>query len=74
MEHLRKWHFFEIVAEEAVQHWIKKDSKFECYEVSSDDDIMTRVVCGSEKTSNFEFPECDEENLVTHQKISHQDT
>ncbi|GBM40660.1 hypothetical protein AVEN_31444-1, partial [Araneus ventricosus] len=43
-------------------------------EVLRDDDIVSRVTCGSEETRNFEeCPESDEENLVTHQKLSHGD-
>ncbi|GBM30157.1 hypothetical protein AVEN_213209-1 [Araneus ventricosus] len=64
----------ENVDEKAVEQWINEDSTLECYEVSSDDDIVSRVTCGSEETKNFEeCPESDEENLVTHQKISHGD-
>ncbi|GBO13686.1 hypothetical protein AVEN_74694-1 [Araneus ventricosus] len=41
----------------------------------SDDDIVSRVTCGSEETRNFEeSPESDEENFVTHQKLSLGDT
>ncbi|GBN01174.1 hypothetical protein AVEN_19088-1 [Araneus ventricosus] len=40
----------------------------------SDDDIVSRVTCGSEETRNFEeCPESEEENLVTHEKLSHGD-
>ncbi|GBN75525.1 hypothetical protein AVEN_269944-1 [Araneus ventricosus] len=61
----------ENVDEEAVEHWINEDSTFECCEVLSDDDIVSHATCGSEETRNFEeCPESDEENLVTHQKLS----
>ncbi|GBM91545.1 hypothetical protein AVEN_83472-1 [Araneus ventricosus] len=51
-----------------------EDSTLECCEVLSDDDIVSRVTCGSEETRNFEgCPESDEENLVTHRKVSHGD-
>ncbi|GBO39980.1 hypothetical protein AVEN_224478-1 [Araneus ventricosus] len=64
----------ENVDEEAVEQWINEDSTLECCEVLSDDDIVSRVTCGSEETSNFEeCPESDEENLVTQQKLSHGD-
>ncbi|GBN18137.1 hypothetical protein AVEN_138606-1 [Araneus ventricosus] len=60
--------YSENVDEEAVEQWINEDSTFECCEVLSDDDIVSRVTCGSEETRNFEqCPESDEENLVTHQ-------
>ncbi|GBO39984.1 hypothetical protein AVEN_238566-1 [Araneus ventricosus] len=50
---------------------INKDSTLECCEVLSDDGIVSRVTCGSEEARNFEeCPESDEENLVTHQKLS----
>ncbi|GBM68499.1 hypothetical protein AVEN_225572-1 [Araneus ventricosus] len=40
----------------------------------SDDDIVPRVICGSEETRNFEeCPESEEEILVTHRKLSHGD-
>ncbi|GBN12607.1 hypothetical protein AVEN_209355-1, partial [Araneus ventricosus] len=43
-------------------------------EVLRDDDIVSRVTCGTEETRNFEeCPESDEENLETHQKLSHGD-
>ncbi|GBM90603.1 hypothetical protein AVEN_264673-1 [Araneus ventricosus] len=62
----------ENVDEEAVGQWINKDSTLECFEVLSDDDIVSRVTSGSEETRNFEeCPESDEESLVTHQKLSH---
>ncbi|GBN94473.1 hypothetical protein AVEN_225526-1, partial [Araneus ventricosus] len=64
----------ENVDEEAVEQWINENSTFECCEVLSDDDIASRVTCGSEETRNFEeCPERDEENLVTHQKLNHGD-
>ncbi|GBM26293.1 hypothetical protein AVEN_66531-1 [Araneus ventricosus] len=64
----------ENVNEEAVEQWINEDSTWECCEVLSDDDIVSRVTCGSEETRNFEeCPESDEENLITHQKLSHGD-
>ncbi|GBM58747.1 hypothetical protein AVEN_183575-1 [Araneus ventricosus] len=64
----------ENVDEEAVEQWINEDSTLECCEVLNDDDIVSRVTCGSEETTNFEeCPEIDEENLVTHQKLSHGD-
>ncbi|GBO05680.1 hypothetical protein AVEN_182893-1 [Araneus ventricosus] len=50
---------------------MNEDSTLECCEVLSDDDIVSRVTCGSEGTRIFEeCPESDEENLVTHQKLS----
>ncbi|GBM39855.1 hypothetical protein AVEN_150767-1 [Araneus ventricosus] len=89
----------------------KKDSILECCEALNEDDIVSRVTCGSEETRNFDWlvgwlvwdllaqepnlamlrqtygestaygltrnfeecPESDEENLVTHQKLSHGD-
>ncbi|GBM14207.1 hypothetical protein AVEN_167294-1 [Araneus ventricosus] len=58
--------------EEAVKQWINEDSTLECCEVLSDDNIVSCVNYGSEETRNFEeCPESDEENLVTHQKLSH---
>ncbi|GBN08739.1 hypothetical protein AVEN_64893-1 [Araneus ventricosus] len=64
----------ENVDEEAVEQWINEDSISECCKVLSDDDIVSRVRCDSEETRNFEeCPESDEENLVTHQKLSHGD-
>ncbi|GBM80159.1 hypothetical protein AVEN_56330-1 [Araneus ventricosus] len=62
----------ENVDEEAAKQWINEDLTLECCEVLSDDDIVSRVTCGSEGTRNFEeCSESDEENLVTHQKLSH---
>ncbi|GBO37478.1 hypothetical protein AVEN_198792-1 [Araneus ventricosus] len=62
----------ENVNEEAVEQWINEDLTLECCEVLNDDDIVSNVTCGSEETRNFEeFPESDEGNLVTHQKLSH---
>ncbi|GBO44576.1 hypothetical protein AVEN_109927-1, partial [Araneus ventricosus] len=59
----------ENVDEEAVEQWINEDSTLECCEAIIDDDIVSRVTCGSEETRNFEeCPESDVENLVTHQK------
>ncbi|GBN62760.1 hypothetical protein AVEN_149504-1 [Araneus ventricosus] len=53
--------YSENVDEEAVEQWINEDSTSECYEVLSDDDIVSRVTCGSEETRNFEeCPESDE--------------
>ncbi|GBN14514.1 hypothetical protein AVEN_13737-1 [Araneus ventricosus] len=64
----------ENVDEEAVEQWINEDSTLECCEVLSDDDIVYRVTCGSEERRNFEeCLESDEENLVSHQKLSHCD-
>ncbi|GBN87159.1 hypothetical protein AVEN_176684-1 [Araneus ventricosus] len=64
----------ENVDEEAVGQWINEDSTLECCEALSDDDIVSRVTCGSEEARNFEeCPESDDENLVTHQKLSHGD-
>ncbi|GBL56324.1 hypothetical protein AVEN_62536-1 [Araneus ventricosus] len=61
----------ENVDEEAVEQWINEDSTLECCEVLSDDDIVSRVTCGSEETRNLEeCPESDEENLATRQKLS----
>ncbi|GBM42797.1 hypothetical protein AVEN_228572-1 [Araneus ventricosus] len=58
--------------EEAVEQWINEESTLECCEVLSDEDIVSRVTCGSEETRDFEeCPESDEENLVTHQKLIH---
>ncbi|GBN15139.1 hypothetical protein AVEN_98204-1 [Araneus ventricosus] len=57
-----------------MEQWINEDSTLERCEVLSDDDIVSRVTCDSEETRNFEeSPESDEENLVTHQKLSHGD-
>ncbi|GBN70587.1 hypothetical protein AVEN_88852-1 [Araneus ventricosus] len=62
----------ENVDEIAVEQWINEDSTFECCEVLSDDDIVSRVTYDSEGTRNFEeCSESDEENLATHQKLSH---
>ncbi|GBM40133.1 hypothetical protein AVEN_25970-1 [Araneus ventricosus] len=64
----------ENVDEEAVEQWINEDSTLECCEVLSEVDIVPRVTCGLEERRNFEeYPESDEENLVTHQKLSHDD-
>ncbi|GBM93625.1 hypothetical protein AVEN_56959-1 [Araneus ventricosus] len=74
LEGLRKLDCSENVNEEAVEQWINEDSTLECCEVLSDADIVSRVTCVSEGTRNFgECPESDEENLVTHQKLSHDD-
>ncbi|GBO05653.1 hypothetical protein AVEN_74278-1 [Araneus ventricosus] len=62
----------ENVDEEAVEQWINEHLSLECCGVLSDDDIVTRVTCGSEETRDFEeCPESDDENLVVHQKLSH---
>ncbi|GBM77333.1 hypothetical protein AVEN_43616-1 [Araneus ventricosus] len=59
------------VVEEAVEQWMNEDSTLECCEVFSDDDIVSRVTCGSEETRNFEeCPASDGGNLVTRQKLS----
>ncbi|GBM79042.1 hypothetical protein AVEN_264886-1 [Araneus ventricosus] len=43
---------------------INEDSTLECCEALSDDDIVSRVTCGSEETRNFEeCPQSDVENL-----------
>ncbi|GBN96917.1 hypothetical protein AVEN_202791-2-1, partial [Araneus ventricosus] len=64
----------ENVDEEAVEQWINEDSTLECCEVLNDDDIVSRVTCDSEETRNFEeCPKSDEENLVTHHKLSYGD-
>ncbi|GBM69956.1 hypothetical protein AVEN_210607-1 [Araneus ventricosus] len=64
----------ENVDEEAVEQWINEDSTLECCEVLRDDDIVSRVTCGSEETRNLEeCPKSDEDNLVTPQKLSHGD-
>ncbi|GBO09809.1 hypothetical protein AVEN_247861-1, partial [Araneus ventricosus] len=64
----------ENVDEEAVEQWINEDSTLECCEVLSDDDIVSRVTCGSEETRNFEeCHESDEGNLVKQQKLNHGD-
>lgn len=74
LEDLRKLDSSGNVDEEAVQQWINEDSEMECYEVLSDDDIVLRVACDSEKTRNYEeCSESDEENLITPQKLSHGD-
>ncbi|GBN37287.1 hypothetical protein AVEN_160870-1 [Araneus ventricosus] len=71
LEDLRKLDCSENVDIEAVEQWINEDSTLECCEVLSDDVIVSRVTCGSEETRIFEeCPESDEENLVTHQKLS----
>ncbi|GBN41781.1 hypothetical protein AVEN_61656-1 [Araneus ventricosus] len=73
-EDLTKLDCSENVDEEAVEQWINEDSTLECCEVLSGDDIMSHVTCGSEDTKNFEeFPEGDDEILVTHQTLSHGD-
>ncbi|GBN25151.1 hypothetical protein AVEN_65060-1 [Araneus ventricosus] len=67
-----QFHWSENVDEEAVEQWINEDSTLKCCEVLSDDDIVSRVTCGSEETRNFdECPESDKENLVNQQKLSH---
>ncbi|GBM46941.1 hypothetical protein AVEN_241170-1 [Araneus ventricosus] len=71
LEDLRKLDCSENVDEQGMEQWINEDSTLECCEVLSDDDIVSRVTCGSEETRNFEIcPESDEENLVTQQKLS----
>ncbi|GBM38642.1 hypothetical protein AVEN_37444-1 [Araneus ventricosus] len=66
--------YSEDVNEEAVEQCINEDSTLECCEVLSDDDIVSRLTCSSQETRNFEeCPESDEENLETHQKLSHGD-
>ncbi|GBL89278.1 hypothetical protein AVEN_225819-1 [Araneus ventricosus] len=63
------------VDEEAVEQWNNEDWTLECCEVLSDDDIVSRVTCGSEETRNFEeCPASDEGNLVTLLKLSHGET
>lgn len=58
--------------EEAMRRRISKDSTFVCYEVLQGDDIALRVTCSTKETRNLEeSPENDEENRVTHQKLSH---
>ncbi|GBM46961.1 Tigger transposable element-derived protein 2 [Araneus ventricosus] len=75
LEDLRKLDCSENVDEQAMEQWINEDSTLECCEVLVEDDIVSRVTCGSEETRNFEeCPESDEENLVTHQQLSHGDT
>ncbi|GBM72349.1 hypothetical protein AVEN_178029-1, partial [Araneus ventricosus] len=60
----------ENIDEEAVEQWINEDSKLECCEVLSDDDIVSRATCGSEETRNFEeCPESDEENLLCESQL-----
>ncbi|GBN89570.1 hypothetical protein AVEN_209552-1, partial [Araneus ventricosus] len=67
-------HCSENVDEEAVEQWINENSTLECCEVLSNDDIVSRVTSGSEETRIFEeCLESDEENLVTHQKLSQGD-
>ncbi|GBN61626.1 hypothetical protein AVEN_240049-1, partial [Araneus ventricosus] len=71
LEDLRNLDCSENVDVETMEQWINEDSTLECCEVLSDDVIVSRVTCGSEETRNFEeCPESDEENLVTHQKLS----
>ncbi|GBO20275.1 hypothetical protein AVEN_67506-1 [Araneus ventricosus] len=71
LEDLRKLDRSINADEEAVEQWINEHSTLECCEVLSDDDIVSCVTCGSEETRNFEeCPDSDEENLVTHQKLS----
>ncbi|GBN45103.1 hypothetical protein AVEN_181758-1 [Araneus ventricosus] len=54
-----------------MEQWINEDSTLKCCEVLSDDDIVSRATCGPEERRNFkECPKSDEENLVTHQKLS----
>ncbi|GBO26505.1 hypothetical protein AVEN_179721-1 [Araneus ventricosus] len=50
--------YSENVDDEAEEQWISEDSTSECCEVLSEDDIVSRVTCGSEETRNFE--ECPE--------------
>ncbi|GBM87695.1 hypothetical protein AVEN_127688-1, partial [Araneus ventricosus] len=74
LEDFRKLDCSEKVDEETVEQRINEDSTLGCCEVLSDDDIVSRVTCGSEETRNFEeCPAIDEENLLTHQKLSHGD-
>ncbi|GBO28661.1 Fatty-acid amide hydrolase 2, partial [Araneus ventricosus] len=71
LEDFRKLDCSQNVDEEAVEQCINEDSTLECCEVLSEDDIVSRVTCGSEETRNFEeCPESDEESLVTRQKLS----
>lgn len=48
MEDLRKLNCSKNVYEETNEY-----SKLECYKALSDDDIVPRVICGSEETRNF---------------------
>ncbi|GBN34627.1 hypothetical protein AVEN_129373-1 [Araneus ventricosus] len=74
LEDLRMLDCSENVDEKAVEQWINEDSTLECCEVLIGDDIVSRVTCDSEDTKNFEeFPEGDDEILVTHQTLSHDD-
>ncbi|GBN15469.1 hypothetical protein AVEN_248385-1 [Araneus ventricosus] len=51
LEDMRKLDCSENVDEGAVEQWINEDSTLECCEVLSDDDIVSRVTCGSEEIS-----------------------
>ncbi|GBN24477.1 hypothetical protein AVEN_100487-1 [Araneus ventricosus] len=74
LEDLRKLDCSENEDEEAMEQWVNENSTLECCEVLSDGDILSGVTCGSGETRNIEeCPESDEENLVTHQKLSHGD-
>ena len=74
LEDLRKLDCSENVGEETVRQWINENFKVECYKVLSDNDIVLRIACDSEKTKNYEkCSESNGENLITHQKLSHGD-
>lgn len=63
------------MGEEERQQQINGNFKLEYYNVLSEDDIVLRVAFGSEETNNFEqSPERDEGNLVTHPKLSDNDS
>jgi len=69
LEDLQKLENSENVNEDAVQQWVDEDSKLECYDFLSGNDVVPRVTCSYKETKNFEeCLESDEENLVAHQK------
>ena len=50
LENLKQLESSKNMNEEAVKQGINEDSKLGCYELLSDEDIVTRVVYGSEET------------------------
>lgn len=52
-EDVRRLNCSENVYEEAVYQCIKIFSKVKCYEVLNDYDIVSHIVCGSEKNKDF---------------------
>lgn len=75
LKDLRKLNCSENKNEESEQQWIKKYSKLGYYKVLSDDNIISRVVYGSEEWKNFEeCPKSRKKNLVTCQRFIRSDT